>query len=502
MIIPFPEFMPDQPDYGGPGTDTAFNVLPRTAKSYGPMPAFASYASSSLTARCQGALSTLDKDGAVSIFAGDINNLYRLASGSTAFSTVSKSASPYNCPSQGRWSMCQFGQQALACNLNDPIQTWTLGVSAAFADLAGTPPKAKHIVSVKNFVLLGFTNDAVSGVQPQRVWWSGINDSTSWLTPGTSAALAVQSDYQDTPGEHGWLMGLVPNLGFADCALFFERAVYRMQYVGAPYFFAFAPAEKVRGTSAPGSLVQLGAMVYYIGEDGFYAFDGNTSTPIGALKIDKTFLDLVDPNYLDRISGAVDPVRKIVYWAVPSAGQGGVCDRIVAYHTVLDRFSMVTGQVVELLFRALSIGYTLEQLSPGLYASMELIPFPIDSRVWTGGATLLGAFNSSHTLGFYNGANLAPTLDTGEAPLFDGRRGRVSSVRPLVDGGSPSITVRHRLRPMDALIDETPVAMNVLGDCPVDVDDRVMRFRMTLPAGSTFEHAMGVDASATPSGTS
>jgi hypothetical protein len=129
--------------------------------------------------------------------------------------------------------------------------------------------------------VVGNTTDGTFGPQPQRVWWPAIDDPTNWPTPGTSAAAAVQSDYQDLVGDAGWVQGIVGNLGTADGAVFQERAVIRMQYVGPPAIFAFSTAEGVRGTPAPGSLVQVGNLVYYLGEDGFYVFDGSQSMPIG-----------------------------------------------------------------------------------------------------------------------------------------------------------------------------------------------------------------------------
>ena len=46
------------------------------------------------------------------------------------------------------------------------------------------------------------------------------------------------------------------NLGTADAAVFFERAVWRVVYTGPPGIFSFFPAEGVRGTPAPASIAQ------------------------------------------------------------------------------------------------------------------------------------------------------------------------------------------------------------------------------------------------------
>lgn len=503
-FVPFGEYLPDQPDFDNPGNSKAFNVVPATVKSYGPFPSMTAYAGNALGSRAQGALATLDKNGDVSIIAGDGTDLWQLVPGSTSFNKVSKSAGAYTVPADGRWSMCQYGQIVLAADINDNVQAFTLNVSAAFADLAGSPPKAKYVASVKNFVMLGFTNDPTNGLQPQRAWWSGINDSTSWPTPGTSAALAVQSDFNDFPGNQGWLQGLAPDLVFADVALFFERGVYRGTYVGSPNFFDFAPAVSIRGTPAPGAIVQLGNIVYYLGQDGFYAFDGMNAVPIGAQKVDSDFFTgpyALDTKYYDRVSGAVDPITKIVYWAYPDgAAANGIPNRILCYHTTLNRWSLIIDQVTELLFQGLSIGYTLEGLSPGLYSSLASIPFPIDSRVWTGGALLLGGFDNTHTMGFFNGQNLAPTVETTENQIFPDSRAIINNARPAVDGGTPSVAMGTRNRLEDAVTYSGAVAMNSNGDSPQRVEGRYVRASVTLPTNTTFTHMQGVEITATSSG--
>ena len=77
VYVPLGDYLPDQPDYGNPGTGSVRNVVPRTAHSYGPMPALVSW-SGPLAARCQGAVGLIDGAGTVTGFAGDASRLYRM----------------------------------------------------------------------------------------------------------------------------------------------------------------------------------------------------------------------------------------------------------------------------------------------------------------------------------------------------------------------------------------------------------------------------------------
>lgn len=515
MLLPFGEWLPDQAAFFdprdpaaaniGPRTDTATNVVPRSPTSYGPFASLASFAANALGARCQGAIAALDSSGNASIFAGDATDLYRLTIGSTSFSTVSKASHPYSADPGGRWWSTQFGNQILMGDYNDAIQAFTMGTSTLFADLAGTPPKARDGATVKNFVFLLNTNDLVNGVQKQRAWWSGVNATTSWPTPGTSGALAVQSDFNDFPGEHGDGMRVVPNLSYADVALVFERGVFRGQYTGAPYFFQFAPAERVRGTPSPDSVVQDGAVFYYMGQDlAFYAFDGANSKPIGAGKVDRTFAADVDTNYLDRVSGAVDPLTKLVYWAYPTASDGtGICKRVLVYNPVFDRFALAAdAQSIEKLMRSLSIGYTIEQIAGpgGLYPNLESVPLPLDSKAYAGGLPKFGAFDGTHTFGTFTGPALAPRVDTVELQPFPDQLAFVNNARAVTDGGTPSVALAVRNRHQDARVTGSAVAADAYGNHEQRAVGRYVCAELTLPAASTFTHLSGVEVEGVPYG--
>jgi hypothetical protein len=492
LLLPVGPWLPDMPDLGNPGSPNVRNALPRTPNSYGPVPQPMPY-SNALTARCQGAAAFLDALGNVNLFSGDATNLYQMVSGSAAWNVVSKAPAAYSTPSDGQWNFEYYNGIALATNFSDPIQAFQLGVSADFADLAGTPPRARYMAFIRGFLMLLNTFDAVSAEQPQRGWWSGFGDPTSWPTPGTSAAAQAQSSFNDFLGSFGWGQGVVGNLGNADGLLFFERAVFRVLYAGPPAVFDFPPAEGVRGTPAPNSIVQYGNLAYYLGEDGFYANDGLNSTPIGANKVDKYFFADVDAGFFDRIKGTVDPVNKQIIWAYPGQGNnGGLCNHLLIYNWQLDRWSIVDTET-ETIARLLSIGYTLDELFTVLGYTLDTLPAPLDSRIWTGGQVNLGVFDNTHKLNFLTGSNFAPTVDTTEGQPFRPKRTRITGARPLVDGGVPSVAIGKRERLVDPVTFTSSVAMNALGKCPVRTSGRYTRGRITLPAGSSFSNILGVE---------
>lgn len=487
-ILPVTPWRPDEP----PLTDqcaTAKNCVHRIGGSFGPVADFTAYATA-LTAKCQGAFAAADTSGNVDIFAGTSTNLYEMPPGVTAFSSASKSAAAYNVPADEFWRFATIGSRVVAANINDPMQSFVLGSSTKFADITG--PKARYVAGVKNWLFAANTFDVTSGDAPWRVWWSAFNDATNWPTPGTAAAAAVQSDYNDIVGEGGWVTGIVGNLGTADAAVFYEHAVWRAFYVGPPAVFNFYPAEGVRGCRAPLSITQLGALVFYLGEDGFYSFDGTSSTPIGAGKVDKTVLADLDANYLFRVCGAVDPINKIVMWSYPGSGHsGGNPNHILFFNWVTGEWT-IADIVTEFLFRTVGQGYTLDGLD-SISGSIDALPYSLDSRQYTGGAPSMGAFNSSHVFGTFAGSNMSPTVDISEVEMAPGRRTFIRNVRPLCDGGTPTVALGTRDLLTNPIVFNNGTAMNSLGFCPQRTTGRYITHRMTLPAASSFNHIRGVE---------
>lgn len=492
ITLPVVEWAPDMPALQSQASVNVDGVLPLTADSYGPLASLQPY-SAALNKQCLGAAAFIDTGGNVTTFCGDANDLYSLVPGSTDQSIVSKTSGGYSCPSDGQWNFAQFGTRVIATDFSDAQQSYVLGTSTAFADLSADAPKARYSAIIKSFYMVANTFDSTNGDQPQRVWWPANNDPPNWPTPGTAAAAEVESDFVDIVGPGGWNQGIVGNLGTSDGALFQEHAVWRIIYEGPPATFGFYPAEGVRGTPAPNSLVQLGNQVYYLGEDGFYRFDGTSSFPIGTNRVDKTFFKNLDQSHFDKVIGAADPVNKIVVWAYPStSASSGIPDSLLIYHWQLNRWSQASA-TVETIARLLSFGYTLDELGTVLGYTIDNLPFPLNSRAWTGGKLLLGAFDTSHKLNYFSGSPVAATVDTAEIQPIPGRRAVLSRVRPLVDGGSPSVSIGTRNRTMDAITFGSAVSVDAIGSCPVRAEGRYHRARVSMAAADTgWTHIEGI----------
>lgn len=497
-IIPFAEYLPDNPELGNPGTQVANNVIPAPGgRGYIPFKKFA-ITTSGLTARCQGARGFRSSNATVFTFAGDATKLY-LRDGNT-WNDVSGSA--YTCPSDGFWSFVNFGDLLIATNGSNAPQKYDVSSASVFSALGGSPPTAKYVTIVREQVV--FAN--VTGY-PQRVQWSGIDNAETWAVSQTT-----QADYQDLLGDHGDITGIIGgDVGY----VFFERAIFRMDYVNVPGIFQFTRVEQARGCAAPASLVPQGRVVYYLAEDGFYAFDGQQSIPIGANKIDRTFLDNLAADYAFRVIGGIDPEKKIVQWGYPGpSSSSGNPNSLMIYSWSTQRWSTASQNGLQWMFTDLVPNTTLEDLD-NINNSLDNIPGSLDDRAYAGGNFVLAGFASqtsptvvSNAYGTFNGSPAPFELTTSEAQIFPGRRALVTKAWPIFHGQSVELDMRvsYRDRANDADQQTDRVSQNAVGFCPFRVDARYHSINAVptpVLAGGNYpewEHAIGVEVEAVPTG--
>jgi hypothetical protein len=484
ITLPFGEWLPDLADYRNPGCTNALNVIP-AADGFRPMPD-KTVQSDALDATALGAFAARDTSGNVSVYAGDATKLYALSNQS--FSDISKSGG-YSTATGSAWEFTLFGQTVIATNYDDAVQSIGIGGSQ-FADLiTGTnKPRARRVGTVRDHLVLGDTFDSTDGTKPERVWWSAINDATDF-----DPSASTLSDYQDQPDG-----GAVKHVegGVEYGMIFQENAITRMTFVGSPLVFRFDKIDRQRGTPIPGSVIGHGRMVYFISEEGFFVNDGTRSNPIGQNKVDKEFWDQFEVENADGVSAAIDAVNKLVVWAFPGSGStGGVPNKLYLFDWVNNRWSSVDMDV-QFVLRTLTQGYTLDGLDA--VGNLDALPYSLDSRAWVSGDLRLSAFDTDNKLNFFDGSNLAATIETALRDI--GMRSKVQGFRPLVDGGTVTGAVASKAKLTDTASFATAVAENSNGYCPQISEGRYHKFQVNIAAGGTWTKAQGVEIDGAPTG--
>jgi len=363
--------------------------------------------------------------------------------------------------------------------------------STAFSNALGSPPQAAYISVVGQFLVL-------SGLlaTPYRIQWSGLdsfNASTSW-TSGVNL-----SDFQDFP-DGGIVRGVA---GGESGIVFQDQAIRRMSFVpGSPIVFQIDRITQDKGLFAPYSIIRAGERIFFYAGQGFHKIEpGGVPQPIGLERVDRTFLADLDKGNLQLFMGAADPRSSRVYWAYKSvAGTAGTYDKLLGYDFLLNRFFpiLMTG---EYLLGISQTGLTLENLdalAPG--GSLDAMTLSLDAYA-TAVQPEIGQFARTHGLGFFRGASLEATIESAEQGT-DENRITIRGFRPITDANALFGSASYRDTPSQIPTQGAEIVVNArTGRCDIRRDTRYSRFKVRIPAATTWSFFAGVVPDLVPGGT-
>lgn len=485
-FIPVAEYRPDIADINGEFTDDIRNVLPADG-SYIPMPDFKAF-SQTFPEKPLGAFAARALDGTTAVFAGTATKLFILDNTDLSWKDISQKDKQYSASEEARWSFASFGNYIIAVNKNNAPQVYELGRSTTFRDLGGRPPRAGLIKVWGDFVCLMQLPD-----NPNRVYWSGLND-VEWWTVGKKSC-----DYQDFP-DGGAVQGSSET---TNPLIFLQSAIYRGTFIpGSDIVFSFQKIHDKRGVKSMNSIGSRGELSFYADEGGFFQIgSGGEVVPIGFEKIDRTIFTRMNANNLAEMFCAIDPFYNRVYWALDYNGSG-IFNELLVYDWGLQKWSVVD-IAVSAIMPIYTSGYTLDGLD-ALKKPIEDLPFSLDSKAWQGGAPILGAFSIDYRLGSFSGEPMEATVSSQEIGATNGDINRLENIIPQIDTDQAFIAIGARMRrntqePVKWSTERQP-SYNT-GRYHVRSRARFHRFRLRVPAGERWSHIAGFDVQLSQAGT-
>lgn len=463
------------------GAVEALNVIPYN-KGYVPFRSLNVPANSGfrLPTPCCGALMVDTPNDDIRLYAGCTQGIYA----SQSVGTVATLYTPaYVLDNLYQWRFVPYGTNIVAIHPQVPPQISDMTGIEPFRNLGGGPPIASCGARIGDFLVLGNTSES-DGYYPNRIRWSGFdNIEQPWVTdPGT------QSDFQDMPTEGGTVIGLV---GLTTGTVYQRKAISTMQYVGLPTVFEIATIETKRGAMCTGGIVDLGVRQYYVAEDGFFMWNGTNSVPIGSDKVNRYFFKKLNYKYRSQICSSIDVATETIWWAFPT-GSGPGLTEVMVYSYIEDRWSHAIFNL-QFLVQSMYAGKSLDDLTQNLDTSY---PTSFDDPSYLHGGTISAGFDPNGNYGTFDGPTMAAIMITAESESPDGQRIFINGARPKIDAGPSNITVQVALR--DQLIGETqlfsqPVTQEITGEHSILADARYMSFKVNVPAGTPWNHAIGVD---------
>ena len=485
MQVPFGEWLPDQPEHGKKGANVATNVY-YAANTYKRFPSLVSYSTNAAgSENSTGAGSFRDNSNTVYNFVSTTDNIYQLASGTFTSRKASLTGN-----ADDFWTFTQFGEYVIASNGVDAVQFYLMGTSTNFAALtsiqtAGTCPVFRVSGVVRDFLVTGNIVNATN-----RIQWSGINDITVWS--------GKQSDLQDLPGSGGQVVHITSGeVGY----VFRQNQIIRMDYVGGATVFRLSVISPNRGAMFGRTVCQDNRRVFFYADDGFYEINGDTVIPIGAEKVNRFFDTDLNKAYSDRICAAVDPFNQLAMWLYPSVNNTtnttGICDRIIIYNYVTKKWSLAKANASS-IFSQFVGAYTVE-LMDIISTNLEKINVALDTDFWSGGQMFLGAVDSDYKAAIFAGTDNESEIETDEIEPFPGLRANILGIRPFINAAS-TITVKTRERLQDTATESSSASTVTSGVNPVRESGRFVRANVKIASGTGFDHAQGIDLSATRAG--
>jgi len=459
----FGAYEPDKPPHLHDGLSDLGNVYP-SANGYRPVGQFKSM-TPELPADFTGGAAFVSSDGTSSLIAGTATALYRYSGGEwTELVSDLSGTAP--------WAFTQFGDIAVAVN-GGVTQSVDLLAGTA-APLAGDPPPASSVTTVRDFVVYGQADGDQAMVQ-----WSGFNDASK-NTPGED-----QAGFQPML-DGGAVMGVV---GGEYGIIVQRRRIVRMTYTGdADAPFQFDTISDEIGAIARGSIAKSGRRIFFLSDKGFMVCDGNEVTPIGLERVDSTFFAAHPRSTLNQMSSAIDPRRHIVAWLMP-----GSPGWMWIYNWGIDRWSRID-IAAKGVFSGFTANITLEQLDDLYPDGLESIPYSLDDDRFAGGDPLFLLVSPDDTIGTLSGGNMAAWFVTPFIEIADRRRTRMRAVIPLGDmTRGVSVTLDSRQRLGDKEGRRTRSTLQPSGMMPVRTNGLYIATRLDLDADAPWTYAQGLE---------
>ena len=475
LPIEFGPFEPDKASFQSGSLADALNVVP-VAGGYGPLNGFQT-GDVSLATPILGASVLSDTLTTSYIYAGSGQSVF-VGNGSSAFTSVYTSTASIN-PIQ-RWQFVRFVGKVVAVHMSVTPLAGDLG--GTITPVTGSPPRARVAGVVGNFLVLGDLIDGVDGARRNRIRWSGFRNPNAW---GTN--VGTQADFNDMPDEGGAVQGIV---GREFGTIFQRYSISRMTFVGPPTVFQFDVVEKKRGAISAGSIIDAGLVAAYIADDGFFLWDGTSSTPIGTQRVNEYFRSRLTTGSEDRVVGVFDPLSQSVFWAYPTDSTLALNERLI-YSLAENRWarSDLRGSY---FMAGFDLGYTLDQMS--VFGPIDSLTFSFDDPRFLGGRARAVGFDINGVYASLTGDTLTATLETGEWQSAPGAMSFVNAIRPQIDADMTLCATGVRMQSLSDPIAYTPDTAKALdGRCPARSTGRFMRFRTRVPAGQAWRRATGIE---------
>ena len=234
----------------------------------------------------------------------------------------------------GKWSLDNWGEDALCQHLNGKLYYWD--TSGGLADpmtniatnttVSNAPTKSRLMIvsGTDRFIILLGTETTIGDDSTQDdmfIRWCAQDDVNTWTPTATNTA----GSQRLTDGSR--IVSAKRSRGAV--LIWSDTALYQMQLIGAPFIFGFSQLGSNCGAVGLHSTIEINGTAFWMGRDSFFQFDG-TVQKIPCSVEDYVFTDIDESNQKDTFAAANSEFNEVT-WFYPTNGAWQV-DRCVTYN--------------------------------------------------------------------------------------------------------------------------------------------------------------------------
>jgi hypothetical protein len=221
-----------------------------------------------------------------------------------------------------------FNVDGLTFNLQDSagatVGTGSTGTGVYISDIVDAPKfqNALNVSDTSRFIIVFGTNDYGSNtIDPMLIRWSNQDDPYNWTPNATNQAGSIRIS-------HG--SEIVTTVQTRqEIVVFTDSALYSMQYLGPPYIWQTQILGDNISIIGPNAATIASGVVYWMGIDKFYMYDGRVQTLNCDLRR-HIFQDINLTQVQQTVCGTNEGFNE-VWWFYCSAGSTAV-NRYVVYN--------------------------------------------------------------------------------------------------------------------------------------------------------------------------
>jgi hypothetical protein len=232
------------------------------------------------------------------------------------------------------WSQMNFGQDLLFGPRGGGIYYWdattsvtTRGVNLTTLGDAETPvvQNSLTVSDASRFVIVFGTNDPnatnPTAIDPMFIRWSDQEDPFTWIPAVTNQAGSLRLSHGSE------IITTVQTR--QEIVVFTDSAIYSLQYLGPPFVWGSQLLGDNISIISPNAAVIASGVVYWMGVDKFYAYDGRVQT----LNCDLRRFIFQDLNLeqTEQVFCGTNEGFNEAWWFYPSAGST-LIDKYVVYN--------------------------------------------------------------------------------------------------------------------------------------------------------------------------